>query len=949
MEQQNRPSEAAFISEQAHEDNRIISEAQVRMLHAEKPDDVYHLVAAAVHEILGDAIVAVSALNDDGDSMQFVAVKGLNESMEKVISILGIDPTKTTKPVSVMSENELKHYRSGSLEKVEDGFFGLLTGFVPKLVCDGLQKLLRVNDVYTIGFIQDRIHLGGLFILSRKDIEPHRQSIEELVRRTALIVQRDRAKLELIKGNQQLQLALSAANAGTWSWDIIRNTFNWSAEFLRIFGMPPATKPGFEAWSAALHPDDREIAAKRIQDAIDTNKELLNDYRIIHPDGKVRHIRALGRTFYEDSKPVRMTGLCMDITESKQVEISAKESNENFRSLFIEMKSGCSLQEIIFDDNGNPVDYVTIDMNPAAEQMLQIKKEIVIGKPISTLLPPEEFAKWLTLFGKVVTTGKPDKYLQYSPHNNKTFEGQAFCYKKGMFATTFEDISDRQRAEKELVEANERFALATSSGRLGVWDWNLIDNIMTWDDRMFEIYGINRNTFPNNIDGWTNGLHPDDKQRAIDECNAALAGEREFNTTFRIIQPNGNILQIKANGMVIRNKENKPIRMIGINSDQTESRRAEDAMQKAEKLQSIGILAGGIAHDFNNLLQSVFGFMDMIKFAIDRGDLVRCSQLHSKAVPVLERAQSLTQQLLTYSKGGIPVRALHRIDTLISETVTFVLSGSNITHKLNIASDLRPCYIDAHQITQVIDNIIINARQAMPLGGSIEISAENISADTVPIKQAKGHYIRITFKDHGMGIAPEHLPHIFIPFFTTKNTGSGLGLATCYSIISKHNGHIEAESELGKGTIFHLYLPAVDTIIEEQPLKPKQFTKFNGKILLMDDEEPLRDAMGELLKEMGFTVSCAVDADEAVTYVKQAKETGEPFKFAILDLTIPGGRGGKEVVRELLAIDDSLQAIASSGYAEDHVLSNPKSFGFKCGIAKPYNAAKLEETLKKLY
>lgn len=514
------------------------------------------------------------------------------------------------------------------------------------------------------------------------------------------------------------------------------------------------------------------------------------------------------------------------------------------------------------------------------------------------------------------------------------------------------DVTEHKKTEQRILEDKRRLSHIIEGTRAGTWEWNVQTGEALFNDRWAEIVGYTLAELePICIKTWEKLAHPDDLRKSTDLLEQHFAGKLPYyDCQCRMKHKDGRWVWIHDRGKVATwTPDGKPLIMLGTHTDITEKKQVIEALAQTEKLQSIGILAGGIAHDFNNLLQSVFGFVDMMKRSLERADVKKTADLLSKTSIHLERAQSLTQQLLTFSKGGMPVRKPQRLEDFVQETVAFALSGSNLFPVFDIPAGLMACDIDKHQISQVIDNLVINARHAMPLGGRLDVVLSNVTAEQAPAALPRKEFVRLSIRDFGHGIAPEHLPNIFVPFFTTKAAGSGLGLATCYSIVNKHEGLIEVESELGKGSVFYVYLPAAnpDSIEVAPPSMVPQH--FEGGLLLMDDEEGLREAMTILLTEMGFTVSAVADADEALQCAKKARQNGEGFKIAILDLTIPGGRGGKELVRELLDLDKTIQCIASSGYTEDPIIAKPSEYGFSGAIAKPYSISKLEPLLASLF
>jgi PAS domain S-box-containing protein len=379
--------------------------------------------------------------------------------------------------------------------------------------------------------------------------------------------------------------------------------------------------------------------------------------------------------------------------------------------------------------------------------------------------------------------------------------------------------------------------------------------------------------------------------------------------------------------------------------DITERKAAEEALQRTQKLDSLGTLAGGIAHDFNNLLSGIFGYIDLAR--IESSDPAVTNYL-TKTFPVMDRARGLTRQLLTFAKGGAPERKTLQIQEFLKETAQFALSGSNVSSNFHVPENLWPCNIDKNQIGQVIDNIVINAQQAMPLGGELNISAENIHlAENENPTFAGGNYVRLSFADSGVGIPADILPRIFDPFFTTKAKGHGLGLATCFSIVKRHDGFLEAISKPGKGATFFVYLPATNDLDSSASPLPEISHKGIGSVLIMDDEEVVRDILGAMLKKLGYSVESATNGTDTLALVSQRKKNGLSFAAIILDLTIRGGLGGRETVAELRRMGVTEPIFVASGYSEDPVMARPQDFGFTAAIKKPFTKAELSGALGK--
>ncbi len=385
--------------------------------------------------------------------------------------------------------------------------------------------------------------------------------------------------------------------------------------------------------------------------------------------------------------------------------------------------------------------------------------------------------------------------------------------------------------------------------------------------------------------------------------------------------------------------------LVTIGRDITERKKAEDEKEKlklelyqAHKLEAIGVLAGGIAHDFNNILSAILGNIQLASFRVKKDTIT--TSLLSNAQKATKRAAKLTQQLLTFSKGGDPIKETTTLPEIIIESTDFVLSGSQVSCDYVFQDDLWMVNVDGGQISQVIQNIILNAKQAMPEGGRINIRCDNVEdvAAEISLGLHDGNYVRVTIQDTGIGITLEITDKIFDPYFTTKQEGSGLGLTICHSIIKKHGGHITTKSIPGEGTIFTIYLPAehsVSTSVAKQK-KTKPVAKA-AKIMVMDDEEMIRDLTKSQLSALGHEAVLVVDGEQAIKTYQEMQDSGTPFDLVIMDLTIPGGTGGREAAQQLLQLDPEAKIIVASGYSNDPVMANYHEYGFCNAIAKPFD------------
>lgn len=510
------------------------------------------------------------------------------------------------------------------------------------------------------------------------------------------------------------------------------------------------------------------------------------------------------------------------------------------------------------------------------------------------------------------------------------------------------DITERKLAEEALRESREQFRKLIENSPLSM---ALVDSdgvIEYINVKAIETFGYLPQDIPN-MEYWWVLAYPEKTYREeviaqwMGLVGEALRQNREIEQReYRVTCKNGSVKVVAIWGVWIGDK------LLVVFDDITERKKLEEQVLQTQKLEAIGTLAGGIAHDFNNLLQGVFGYISIAKLnAADKDKSIAALEQAEKA---LHMSVNLTTQLLTFSKGGKPVKKKMPLQAVIENSVKFALSGSSINYNINFDKGLWYVYADEGQVGQVIQNIVLNADQAMPVGGTILITAKNVQAPGtgIPNLITEGRYVEISIQDNGIGISEAYLPKIFDPYFTTKAKGSGLGLATCYSIIKNHGGFIHVSSKAGMGTTFHIYLPAVEAEAEIAKASGSPAFVRKGKILLMDDEEVIRDVAGKMIAALEHEVAFAEHGEAAIEKYKASMGTGSPFDIVILDLTIRGGMGGRETIERLLAVNPKIKAIVSSGYSDDAAVSDYQSYGFSACLSKPYKLDALRDALNKL-
>lgn len=596
-------------------------------------------------------------------------------------------------------------------------------------------------------------------------------------------------------------------------------------------------------------------------------------------------------------------------------------------------------------------------MNPAAEKMFGCINNELIGHKFTKLVPKSfndtgepMVCAWDDLARLTGTTimavGRTRRHATLPIEISLS---EMVVDRQKLFVAMVRDVTERKRFEKEIAADKESLAVTLRS---------IEDGVITTDVQG-KIIMINK--AGEQLTGWSSRDAIGQLLKSVFNIAIDLAAQARAQTGYRneahsilLSMPQNATLKsrdgterlIEQVASPIRDDKNEVAGVVLVFRDITERQRNEAERRKAEALEQLGLLAGGIAHDFNNLLTAIIGNISLASLILPPDGEMSARLNDAKNASL--RARDLAQQLLTFARGGAPIKKTASIGKLIQDTVSFSLRGSQSRPEFSIGDDLRPADIDPGQISQVIANLVVNADQAMPKGGTLHITCDNFSArpetdSSIPPELAAGDYIRISIRDEGVGIPENCLKRIFDPYFTTKAKGNGLGLATTYSIIKNHNGLITVESELHCGSTFTLYLPAskLQQIEVEPPRQMNEVVTGSGRVLIVDDEEAIRDLVEFTLDRLGYQVSQAESALKGIEIYRQRLEASERFDLVILDLTLPGGMGGKECLKKLMEIDPTVNAIVSSGYALDATMSRYQDHGFRGVIAKPYEAAEL--------
>lgn len=622
------------------------------------------------------------------------------------------------------------------------------------------------------------------------------------------------------------------------------------------------------------------------------------------------------------------------------------------------------LLRTILETIPNPLFYKNRDgrylgCNSAFAQALGLRKEQIVNATVADLTPPEVVAIHQQTDQELLR--QPGKrtyetilhYADGTAHDLLVFKasyGSPEQPVQGVVGTMI-DITSRKQAEAALVAEKEQLAVTLRS---------IGDGVITADTNG-NVVLLNR--VAETLTGWQQadaaGRPLPEVFRIIDEhtretrpnpVSKVLASGRIItlaNHTL-LIAKDGSERSIADSAAPIFGNTSLLLGAVLVFRDVTDQKVREAELVKMEKLESVGLLAGGIAHDFNNILAAILGSVNVAGHLVPPDHEAHPLLLQAQKAAL--RAKELTQQLLTFAKGGEPVKVTAAIAEVIRDSANFILHGTNIAFCDQLSPDLWLVSIDKGQISQVIQNITLNARQAMPSGGTITVGGRNLATPPPHILlPAPGKYIEITIRDTGPGIPEPIRKRIFDPYFSTKSEGSGLGLAITHAIIEKHGGSISVESTVGCGTLFTIYLPAPKA--EAPPLPPpaaETLRAGKGKLLLMDDDPMVQQVTQSMLAFLGYEVEAAADGQEAFALYRQALATPHPYGAVIMDLTIPGGMGGREAAVAILALDPLAKLIVASGYSSDPVMANFAEFGFQAALCKPFQLAELSAILQRL-
>jgi len=626
-----------------------------------------------------------------------------------------------------------------------------------------------------------------------------------------------------------------------------------------------------------------------------------------------------------------------DALERKKSIDSMRQVNERF-SLFMRYSPVYILiKEVTASQNR------VLQVSDNFTEITGISGSAMIGMNMTELFPADLATKIIADDWQVVSSGIPLQLEQQMGDRFYTTIKFPITQENTTLLVAYSiDVTERKQMDEALRESERRYRILFEKSPLGVVNFNSEGTVLDFNDKFAELMGSTREK----LLGFKAGYQS--SQIVQDALKKSVAGQIAYCEEAYTSVTGGKSAYLRGIFSPVVPGQS-PTEVIATIEDVTEQKEHEKEQHKIEKLESLGVLAGGIAHDFNNILTGIMANIAFARILIDPSH--KSSNPLAEAEKASKRAAELARQLLTFAKGGEPLKKLVSVRHLIPEAVSLMLRGSNVRAIVEAPDTIHAVEVDEGQISQVFNNIIINGAQSMPGGGTLHISAENEFLPEANIYTlATGPYIKIIIKDEGCGISQKNMAKIFDPYFTTKIKGTGLGLASAYSIITRHNGHIAVDSKINRGTVFTIYLPSIDMPYTEHPVTAAQgqCTHTGQTILVMDDEEMIREIAEAILTHLGYTVTTSTNGEETIELYRKSLETGTPFGVVILDLTIPGGLGGKQTAESILAMSPTACLIVSSGYSNDPIIANYRKYGFRAAIAKPYSIGEFEQVLDAL-
>ena len=812
-----------------------------------------------------------------------------------------------------------------------------IAGIPHQLDCPDLARLATlVIDTVTAHEREVRDHSGCWHLLR---LQPYLTFDRRIDGAVMVLVSIDALKRSMLEAERALMYAnamLCTARVPLLTLDGTLHVRAANDAFYKTFQLSASTVEGCSIWELSNGAWDIADLHTLLLEILPRDR-FLEDYEVAHafPNLGRRTMRLNARRLEGAPSATDMIVLSIeDVTEQLASRETIRRSEVRYRRLFEAAQDGI----LILDADSGRI----ADTNPYITQLWGYTHAELVGRALPHIDLFADSASREALLTQLRTMGYArfdNVPLKVKDGHHHIIEIVANLYEedgKRVIQCNIRDVTQRARANEALRASEARFHAIADNVPVMIWMRNP-DTQVTYVNSGWQTF-FGEAADQAHDDHWRAAIHPDDRAHCFERYARAFAGTKRFELKYSLRRHDGVYRLILDVGIPLM-WEGRLTGYIGSCIDVTEREQLDTDLSKSSKLETVGILAGGIAHDFNNILTAIIGNIGLARLSLDPSSELFKSLMAAEGAGL--RARDLAQQLLIFAHGGAPIQKTVSLGRVLKEWLAFAVRGSNTKILSSIAGDLWPVEADEGQLSQVINNLILNAQQAMPQGGTIHVVAENVTLGHDNGLSLIGNYARTTIRDEGEGIIKAHLDKIFDPFFTTKTKGTGLGLAISYAIIKKHRGHMTVQSEPGQGATFCLYLPASEKKVGAPPDKGWTPPQGTGRILFMDDEPVIRRFAHKALASFGYHVEAVADGQQAIERYRAAQAEGRPYDGVVLDLTVPGGMGGREAMQALLAIDPAVRAIVSSGYSNDPIMANFKAYGF-CGcINKPYQVEDL--------
>jgi two-component system cell cycle sensor histidine kinase/response regulator CckA len=740
-------------------------------------------------------------------------------------------------------------------------------------------------------------------------------------------------------------LAGRLARVGGWSFDPAEGRARWSDPVCDILGVPRGTRPTLEEM-ARLHPPPEaqrlaDLSRRLLEEGVPWEVDLPLAPRYPDPEGNRRWIRVSAEAMRDPEGEIRgMQGALQEITREKVLEAE----REHLSDRIIQTLEGMGDAFFSFDSKGR-FNY----LNRAALSILGVEAHQVLGRSFLEAFPDAQGSELHHRMGSVAAGGHPDAFETWAARFRRWFRVQLYPSPDGL-SVFFTDTTEIHRVMEALEDREARFRLVAEVSADAIWDWDLAGDTVWWSEGVRTLFGHDPEELARGPEGWGERVHPEDRPGLLEAMNQVLQGTEEgYTLEYRFRRADGRWAVVVDRARVVRDADGVPVRMVGGMTDLTEIRELELQFLRVQRMEGIGTLAGGIAHDLNNVLAPIVMSLDLLEESLPEPD---DRELLETVRSSARRGAQLVSQLLTFARGAEgerkvvdPLEVLQEVSRIIRDTFP-----KDLVLSLEAQEGVSPILGDATQLHQAVLNLCVNARDAMPRGGRLDLRVHNVEVDPHFAERRPevrpGPFVCISVRDTGEGMDAETRARIFDPFFTTKPTGkgTGLGLSTVLAIVRSHGGFVNVYSEAGRGSRFRLYLPASTGTPEASGAGARRSRRKAGqgrRILVVDDEPALVSVLSQALRHAGYQVVTAADGHEGVA---QFQQFSGGIDAVVTDSMMPG-MDGATMIRELLRVAPGLPVLATSGL---HPSGGMDRLVAETGVRflqKPYTAEQLLDEL----